>query len=150
MKRLLLITGLQLVAFWEVWRWYVTRAIYSWDQPWGLLAFIAAVAFLLASRKPWPRKEHSLWVPALLIALYVATYFVLPPLARATIAFSALAVTLSLLRFGKAFHPGLLGLFWLSLPTLPTLQFFWRLSVASGSRGTDCPDPASRRICGCP
>ena len=85
MKRLLLITGLQLIAFWEVWRWYVTRAIYSWDQPWGLLAFIAAVTFLLTSRKPWPRREHSLRWPAFLIALYVATYFVLPPLMLAAL-----------------------------------------------------------------
>src|SRR5262249_45077340 len=46
------------------------------------------------------------------------------PLARATVAFTALAVSLSSLRFGKAFHSGLFGLFYLSLPTIPTLQFF--------------------------
>jgi exosortase/archaeosortase family protein len=33
-------------------------------------------------------------------------------------------MTASLLRFGKAFHAGLFGLFYLSLPTIPTLQFF--------------------------
>ena len=33
-------------------------------------------------------------------------------------------MTLSLLRFGKAFHAGLFGLFYLSLPTIATLQFF--------------------------
>jgi exosortase/archaeosortase family protein len=124
LKRLLLIVGLQLIAFWEIWRWYVTRALYSWDQPWGVLALVAAFAFVFASRKPLPRDECSLFVPALLVGLYVATYFVLPPLPRAMIAFTALAVTLSSLRFGKLFHPGLLGLFYLSLPTIPTLQFF--------------------------
>ncbi|HJP94285.1 MAG TPA: hypothetical protein VJ875_20160 [Pyrinomonadaceae bacterium] len=41
-KRFLLIVGLQLVAFWDVWRWYISRAVDSSDQPWGLLAFIAA------------------------------------------------------------------------------------------------------------
>ena len=124
MKRVLLVIGIQLVAFWEVWRWYVSRAVYSWDQPWGVLALFAAILFLLVSRKPWPARESSLLVPALFIIAYVVTYFSFAPLARAIVAFTALAVTTSLLRFGKLFHPGLFGLFYLSLPTIPTLQFF--------------------------
>jgi exosortase/archaeosortase family protein len=124
MKRIVLILGLQLLAFWEVWRWYVSRAVYSWDQPWGVLALIAAIVFLVASKRPLPKNEPSLFLPTLLIVVYVATYSIFPPLIRATIAFTALAVTTSSLRFGKAFHPGLFGLFYLSLPTIPTLQFF--------------------------
>src|SRR5829696_6257371 len=124
MKRILLILGMQLVAFWEVWRWYITRAVYSWDHPWGLLAFIAALVFLFVSKKSLPREARSLFLPALFIVVYVATYFVLPPLGRATSAFTALALTLSSLRFGRSFHPGLFGLFYLSLPTIATLQFF--------------------------
>jgi exosortase/archaeosortase family protein len=124
MKRMLLIAGVQLLAFWEVWRWYISRAVYSWDQPWGLLAFVAAFVFLFVSRKPLPREEPSLLVPAAIIVLYIATYSVSPPLVRAIVAFTALATTASLVRFGKPFHPGLLGLFYLSLPALPTLQFF--------------------------
>ena len=124
MKRILLIVGLQAIAFWEVWRWYISRAVYSWDQPWGLLAFVAAFVFLIASKKPLPRQERSLLLPGVLIVLYVATYFVLPPLGRAIVAFTGLAATASSLRFGKSFHPGLFGLFYLSLPALPTLQFF--------------------------
>lgn len=124
MRRLLFILALQVLAFWHVWRWYVSRAVYSWDQPWGVLALIAALVFLFASRKPWPRTECSLWLPAILVLFYAATYLQFAPLARAAIAFTALAVTASSLRFGKSFHPGLFGLFYLSLPTLPTLQFF--------------------------
>jgi exosortase/archaeosortase family protein len=124
MKRILLIGGLQLLAFWEVWRWYISRAVYSWDRPWGLLAFVAAFVFLFVSRKPLPREERSLLFPAAIIVLYIATYSVFPPLVRAIVAFTALATTASLLRFGKAFHPGLFGLFYLSLPALPTMQFF--------------------------
>jgi exosortase/archaeosortase family protein len=124
MKRLLLVLGFQVLAFWEVWHRYVTRAVYSWDQPWGVVAFVAAILFLIVSRKPLPQNDRSLWLPALLILIYAATYFVLPPLVRAMIAFTAVAVTASLLRFGKAFHAGLFGLFYLSLPTIPTLQFF--------------------------
>src|SRR5215217_9254308 len=124
MKRLLLVLAVQVIAFWDVWRWYVSRAVYSWDQPWGVLALIAAVVFLVASRKPWPKTERSLLLPTLLVIFYAATFFPFAPLARATVAFTALAVTISSLRFGKSFHPGLFGLFYLSLPTLPTLQFF--------------------------
>ena len=124
MKRLFLIPWLLFFAFWNVWQWYVTRAVYSWDQPWGLVPFVAAVFFLYFSRRPLPQKERSLWLPATLILVYAATYFVLPPLARALIAFTAVAMTACLLRFGKAFHAGLFGLFYLSLPTIPTLQFF--------------------------
>jgi exosortase/archaeosortase family protein len=124
MKRILLVASLQVVAFWEVWRWYISRAVYSWDQPWGLLAFITAFVFLLASRKPLPRDERSLLLPSLIIIFYAVTSFVFPPLARAMIAFTALAMTASLLRFGRAFHPGLFGLFYLSLPAIPSLQFF--------------------------
>jgi len=124
MRRLLLIFGLQVLAFWDVWRWYVSRAVYSWDQPWGVLALVAAIVFLVASRKPWPQTERSLLLPAILVFFYAATYLTFAPLARATVAFTALAVTTSSLRFGKSFHAGLFGLFYLSLPTLPTLQFF--------------------------
>ena len=124
MKRNLLLAGVQLLAFWEVWRWYISRAVYSWDQPWGLLAFVAAFVFLLLSKKPLPRGERSLLLPAAIIGLYIATYSVFPPLGRAIVAFTALATTVSLVRFGKSFHPGLFGLFYLSLPALPTLQFF--------------------------
>jgi exosortase/archaeosortase family protein len=124
MKRLLLILSIQVLAFWDTWRWYVSRAVYSWDQPWGVLALIAAIVFLVASRKPWPQTERSLLLPTLLTIFYAATYLPFGPLARATVAFTAIAVTMSSLRFGKSFHPGLFGLFYLSLPTLPTLQFF--------------------------
>ena len=118
------ILALQVFAFWDVWRWYITRAMYSWDQPWGVLALIAAIVFLVASRKPWPEEAPSLLLPTLLVIFYTATYLPFAPLARATVAFTALGVTASSLRFGKSFHPGIFGLLYLSLPTLPTLQFF--------------------------
>ncbi len=123
MNRLFWILSFQLIAFWQVWWWYAYRAIYSWDQPWGVLALVAALAFVIASRKPFPVVERSFLLPTLLVIAYILTYFVFPPLARAAIAFTAVAVTLSLFRFGRLFHPGLFGLFYLSLPTIPTLQF---------------------------
>ena len=90
----------------------------------GLVSIIAALVFLLVSKQPWPRTERPLLLPAGAIVVYIATYFVLPPLGRATIAFTALALTLSSLRLGRSFHLGLFGLFYLFLPIIPTLQFF--------------------------
>lgn len=124
MKRTLWIPGLQLLAFWEVWRWYVSRAVHSWEQPWGVLAFIAAIVFVVVPRKGSTLREPGLLLPTLLIGAYALAYLFLPPLFSALIAFTALATTASLMRFGKAFHSGLFGLLYLSLPTLPTLQFF--------------------------
>jgi exosortase/archaeosortase family protein len=126
MKRLVLLVGLQLIAFWDVWRWYISRAIHSWDQPWGVLALVVAVAFLFASKKQLPRKQDCrLLLPSLLIVAYAAsTYFLFPRLTQAMIAFTALVLTLSRLRFAKSFHTALFGLFYLSLPTIPSLQFF--------------------------
>lgn len=133
MNRALLLIAAQLVAFWPVWRWYAVRVGDSSDQSWGLLALVTAL-FIVLSKKS-STYERSLAMPALIVLLYVVTYPVLPPLARAGVAFTAIAVTVSLVRFGKPFHPGVLGLFWLSLPLVPSLQFYLgyplRLLVAS-------------------
>lgn len=122
MKRTLLIIGAQLIAFWPVWRWYVVRVGDSADQKWGLVALLTALLFVLS--KKTSAHVYSLTIPTLTTLLYLVTYPVLPPLARAGVAFTAIAVTVSLVRFGKAFHPGVLGLLWLSLPIVPSLQFY--------------------------
>jgi exosortase/archaeosortase family protein len=96
----------------------------STDQRWGLLALATALFFVLSKKISNRGIERSLTLPSFLVLLYVVTYPVLPPLVRAGLAITALGVTLSLLRFGKAFHPGLLGLLWLSLPLISSLQFY--------------------------
>ena len=124
MSRTLFLVAAQLVAFWPVWRWYAVRVGDSADQKWGLLALATALLFVF-SKKSWPHVvERPLTIPTLVVLLYVVTYPFFPPLARAGVAFTAIAVTVSVLRFGKPFHPGVLGLFWLSLPLVPSLQFY--------------------------
>jgi len=124
MNRTLLIFGVQLAAFWPVWRWYVLRVVDSADQTWGLLALATALLIVLQKKATKKSFEHSLTLPTLLVLLYVVTYPAFPPLARAGVAFTALGVTLSLLRFGRPLHPGVLGLLWLSLPVIPSFQFY--------------------------
>ena len=122
MNRTLLLVAAQVVAFWPVWRWYAVRVGDSTDQSWGLVALATALLIVLG-KKSWTY-ERSLTIPTLVVFLYVVTYPVFPPLARAGVAFTAIAVTVSVVRFGKPLHPGVLGLFWLSLPLLPSLQFY--------------------------
>ena len=135
MNRTLFIVGVQLVAFWPVWRWYAVRVGDSMDQSWGLLALATALLFVVGKKVPTQTIERSLTLPSLLVLLYVVTYPVFPPLVRAGLAFTAIGVTLSLFRFGKPFHPGVLGLLCLSLPLIPSLQFYGgyplRMLVAS-------------------
>lgn len=124
MNRTLLLVLVQVVAFWPVWRWYVSRVGDSTDQTWGLLALATAALFLFRKKVSSHSIERSLTLPTLIVFLYLVTYPLFPPLVRAGLAFTAIGVTLSLIRFGKPFHPGVLGLLWLSLPLVPSLQFY--------------------------
>lgn len=69
-------------------------------------------------------RGRGLLFPALLVVAYAVSYPLLPPLARASVAVTALGCTASWLRFGRPFHPGTLGLLYLSLPLIPSLQFY--------------------------
>lgn len=126
-----LIVAAQLVAFWPVWRWYAARVGGQGEEAWGLLALACAAYFAWrgahGSSAPAPRlpaPAQSLLLPALLLLVYAASYALLPPLLRAAVAVTALGCTASMLRFGRRFHPGLLGLLYLSLPLIPSLQFY--------------------------
>ncbi|MGI8656995.1 MAG: archaeosortase/exosortase family protein [Pyrinomonadaceae bacterium] len=121
-----LIVALQLCAFWPVWCWYAARVTDSMDETWSLLALATAVFLLWRGRPQLTDKAappQLLW-PTLLILLYAATYAFLPPLLRALIAVTAIGCTLCSLRFGKSFHAGAFGLLYLSLPLIPSLQFY--------------------------
>jgi exosortase/archaeosortase family protein len=117
---------LQLLAFWPVWRWYGVRVTAGpADEMWGLLALATAMLLLLWRKKEAAdEKEANLLLPVLLLLLYALTYNFFPPLLRAAVAVTALGCTLGSLRFGKPFHAGTLGLLYLSLPLIPSLQFY--------------------------
>jgi exosortase/archaeosortase family protein len=112
------------LAFWPVWRWYAMRITAPWEEPWGLVALLAAVIFLLWRRPPEHTARPALLPAGALLLLYLITYPILPPLARASIAVTALGVTLASWRLGRVFHMGIWGLLLLSLPIVPALQFF--------------------------
>ena len=123
------VVAAQLVAFWPVWRWYVARVSGAGEGAWGLLALACAAYFLwrgsVGADNVGPAdRGRGLLFPALLVVLYAASYPLLPPLARAAVALTALGCTASWLRSGRRFHLGALGLLYLSLPLIPSLQFY--------------------------
>jgi hypothetical protein len=126
MIRALLIIAAQIIAFWPVWRWYAARVGGSTDEAWGLLPAFACVAYFIWRGKTAESDtvKLELLFPVLLVLTYAASYQFLPPLLRAVVAVTAVGCTASLLRFGRRFHPGILGLLYLSLPLIPSLQFY--------------------------
>ncbi len=123
-KTFVILFFLQLAAFWPVMRWYVIRTMDTSDAPWGLISLGTAFLLLLVNRPPRSTANVRLVVPAILVMIYAATFPFLPPLLRASIAFGAIGCYLSSYRFGTMFHPGVVGLLLLSLPVVPTMQFY--------------------------
>lgn len=117
------LVGLQLLAFWPVWRWYVFRVFASFDEVNGIGALFTAILFLL-THKPRGNREVSLIVPAVLTLIYTALYPFLPPLLRASLAFVAVGSLWCTYAYGTSLQPGILGLLLLSLPILPTAEFY--------------------------
>ncbi len=111
----------QLIAFWPVMQWYASRIGDGSDEPWGVLALLTAVVFAVKHG----RRESKLGMtPVALTLAYVLLFPLLPPLGRAMIAACALASLSSSVFYGRAFHSGMFSLLMLSLPLIPTAQFY--------------------------
>lgn len=117
----LLVSGF-LIAFWPVWTWYVARLTDGSDEPWGLVALITALFFL--ARTHAPRRQPQVSLVLIGLVFYASASLWLSQLVSAILAIGVLGYILSCLRMGKAFHMGLWGLLWLSLPLLASLQFY--------------------------
>ncbi len=63
-------------------------------------------------------------LPAMLLLCYSLSYHLLSPLPRAAIAVTAIAATVSAIRFGQRLHLGVWGLLLLALPVVASLQFY--------------------------
>ena len=76
---------------------------------------------------PWflPSQSRTrLMLPATLLLCYSLSYHFLSPLPRAAMAVTAIAATVSVIRFGKRFHLAVWGLLLLALPVVASLQFY--------------------------
>lgn len=123
-----LVPILQVAAFWPVWSWYLRRLTDRSDEPWGVLALLAAAVFVVHRRRSADAPPGVLWsarLPALaLTALYAVLFPFVPPLIQAWLAVTALTASLSVCLLGRRFHPGLWGLLTLSLPVMLSFEFY--------------------------
>ncbi len=132
LARPLLLIALQVGAFWPVWAWYVERASGDPDDRWGLVPLVTLGVVLATSPRRDAATSPSLLLPAALTAAYAAAFPFVPPLLRGALALLALGTVCAAMRLGNA---GVVGLALLSLPLLPSLQFYlgypMRLAVAA-------------------
>ncbi len=119
-KRWLIFLAAIFAAFWPVWRWYVLRTVDGSDESYGIVALIIAAFYgwKFKSRISFSNRQAAISMG--LLMLYGLTFSVLPPLLRAVFAIGVVAVF-----FGPAFRsPGIIGLMFLSLPVVASLQFY--------------------------
>ena len=114
------VMGAWVVAGWPVWRWFVARLGDGSDEPWGLVALVAALVFV-----PWRRWREPLPVRAAVMAAGVALavilgYDVLPPIVRGGLWMLALVALLG----GTGPAVARASLLLLSLPVVATTQFY--------------------------
>lgn len=129
-----LIPWVHLVTFWPLAGWYLGRVMDRGDEPWALLALVTALVVIGMERRRRPvasvplppdrRASPSLLPAALVTLVYAATYGFLPPLVRAGLAVTALALSVSACWLGRPLHIGLWGLMVLSLPVMLTVEFY--------------------------
>ncbi len=117
--------GVQALSYWPIWNWYLLRMTDQSDEPWGIIALITALLLLFSNRRRSMLSEDQLILPTLLVILYIVTFQFLPPLGSSVFAVLGIASTLCPYMTGRRFNLNIWGLFLLSLPILPTLQFYF-------------------------
>jgi exosortase/archaeosortase family protein len=130
---------IQLAAYTPIWKWYVMRVADQSDEPWGLAALAVALCNVVFVRPYGNPRDRDLWVPSLIILIYAVCYHFVPRLVQGMIAMTALACTLSAARLGTRFHLPTVGLLLLSLPLIPTLQFYLGYPLRSLCAGLAAP-----------
>ncbi|HMV46688.1 MAG TPA: archaeosortase/exosortase family protein [Blastocatellia bacterium] len=124
LKQALVLLGLQVAAFWPVWRWQAARVTDSSDDAWGWVALLTAILMVIRFKNEANNHTPKLWLPALLTFVYAFSFPFLTPLPRAILAMIALGATLSICFFRSTFQLSIGGLLLLSLPVMASLQFY--------------------------
>lgn len=119
--------ALPVVGYWHVWRWYVNRVANSLEEVIGLLVFAVFLVVLSAKSIIDQRAFYRVPLIPLIIMLlaYSLSYLLpVPPIFRAAIAL--LMMFLIIYRFAFPNWPpvSFWGLILISLPVVPSLQFY--------------------------
>ncbi|MGD8914840.1 MAG: archaeosortase/exosortase family protein [Candidatus Thiodiazotropha sp.] len=124
---LLSIVLISVAGYWYIWQWYFNRVKSSPEEAIGLLAIFAFMLFWCVrtiSRRHAVFK-FSLWPISLLLFIYSISFFLpVPSIVKSAVAFLTLFLTIYWASFGS--HPPLSfwGLVIISLPVVPSLQFY--------------------------
>ncbi|MGC4066656.1 MAG: exosortase/archaeosortase family protein [Polyangiaceae bacterium] len=138
-----LVLALQLASLWPVVVWGIRRTFDGSDEPLGILALATVIVVFAirligkascagqrAAASDVParvasavRRDTGLLGPALSL-VYAIGLFVLPRPIASLVGLLALALTSSRLIYGRTLNVGLLGLLWLSVPILGSLDFY--------------------------
>jgi exosortase/archaeosortase family protein len=115
---------LQAAACSPVWPWYAARVRDGSDEPWCVLAVVAALVVIARGGGKPAREGKSFALPAMLLAAYAAAAVWLPPIFGAAIAFLAVGSSLHYWRWGCFFNAGVWGLLVLGTPLMSSVQFY--------------------------
>ncbi len=117
---------LQLIAYWHAWQWYCVRVNNSMEESAGLFIVVTVLgAMMYLSFKANNGLRHfSLWPIVLLLVVYGITYPFVPPIVRSAIAITSMLLTIYLAAFGARPPIAFWGMALLTLPVVPTLQFY--------------------------
>ncbi|MBI5248867.1 MAG: archaeosortase/exosortase family protein [Desulfomonile tiedjei] len=126
---------IQLLAFFPVWIWYCDRLFDGSDEPWGLIAAVTAVAFMWLRETATGEAKLRLGMPTALTLLYAMSVPVAPKLVQAGLAVIAAGSLWNTCRVRNPVNLPLFGLLLLSLPVIPSLQFYlgYPMRIAAGS-----------------
>lgn len=116
---MLLATSL-FAALWPVWTWYFIRMTDGSDEPWGVAALLLALGLIAKRWRAEPIGSGRVLAVMGLLGVYALGFGTLPPLIRAMIAVTAVAMVFAPREGGL----GIWGLLLLSLPVLATMQFY--------------------------
>ncbi|HEU4593463.1 MAG TPA: archaeosortase/exosortase family protein [Steroidobacteraceae bacterium] len=135
-----LVMAAHAACFWPVWRWYVERLDDGSDEPWALVALLAAVASSWPRRGwRWNARDPLLLAAAAFTLLYALLAPFAPPLPRALAAVAALGCSWISVGGARDKLPAVICLLLLSVPVIASLQFYvgypLRTITAAGATG---------------
>ena len=117
---------IQTVGFFPVWNWYWQRMTDRSDEPWGICAILVLLWLCIAEggKRSALRERAEIPLASLFfLGLYLVFFPVLVPLARATLAMLSVGTLIARNLF-RGSTTGVWGLLLVSLPVIPTLQFY--------------------------
>ncbi|MBV1910680.1 MAG: exosortase/archaeosortase family protein [Kangiellaceae bacterium] len=116
-----------ILGYWRAWQWYFNRVYSSLEEAISLFAILGFLLFMAGRVITTDKKlyKFSLWPIALLMTIYSLSFLLpIPSIIRATVAFLTLSMIIYWTTFGSQPPIAFWGLIMLSMPLVPSLQFY--------------------------